>query len=331
MPANLAFNAPAMCNLFTLIFSFIAVLTAWIWISFRSGYPLLIRRAVFYAAVLPVLLFAPYVGALRLVEVTGDMRPRFAPRWTAIRDRELKGVETRPADKQMDLTTTTPEDFPQFLGPSRSNWIPGPKLARDWAQHPPRLVWKQPIGAGWSAFAAVNGYAVTLEQRGEDEWVACYEIETGKAMWGHAIPARHENPLGGIGPRSTPTIHQGRVYALGGTGVLRCLDAATGKLIWKRDVLADVGTDAETDHSGVPWGRSASPLIVDDLVVVPGGGPPAGPKISLVAYDKLSGEIVWRGGNREVSYSSPSLATYGGVRQIVIVNEATISGHRHNP
>ena len=147
------------------------------------------------------------------------------------------------------------------------------------------------------------------------------------AGWHHAIHARHHNEIGGDGPSSTPTIHQGRVYALGGTGVLRCLDAATGKEIWIRDVLADVGHELRIDSSGVWWGRSASPLIVDDLVVVPGGGPPAGPKVSLVAYNQATGEIVWKGGTRQVSYSSPSLATYGGVRQIVIVNEDTITGH----
>jgi outer membrane protein assembly factor BamB len=152
-------------------------------------------------------------------------------------------------------------------------------------------------------------------------------VNTGALAWHHAIQARQHNDIGGDGPASTPTVHDGRVYALGGTGVLRCLDAATGKEIWIRDVLADVGTDYETDRSGVWWGRSASPLVVDDLVIVPGGGPPAGPKVSLIAYNRANGAIVWKGGNRQVSYSSPSLATYGGVRQIVIVNEATITGH----
>ncbi|HEY2762355.1 MAG TPA: PQQ-binding-like beta-propeller repeat protein, partial [Pirellulales bacterium] len=138
---------------------------------------------------------------------------------------------------------------------------------------------------------------------------------------------RHSNPIGGDGPGSTPTIHAGRVYALGGTGILRCLDLSTGKPIWIRDVLTDVGTDYKTDNPGVWWGRHASPLIVDDLVVVPAGGPPGGPKISLIAYNQQTGDIVWRGGDREVSYSSPSLATYCGVPQIVIVNEDTISAH----
>ena len=86
----------------------------------------------------------------------------------------------------------------------------------------------RPIGAGWSGFAAVNGFAVTMEQRGPDELVTCYTIATGEVQWAHALTARHGTIMGGVGPRATPTIHAGRVYALGATGVLRCLDGATG-------------------------------------------------------------------------------------------------------
>ena len=169
------------------------------------------------------------------------MVPRFVPRWSAVHDRGLGKVESQPAATTIDLATTTPSDFPQFLGPARSNWIAGPDLAREWTGDEPKLLWKRPIGAGWSAFAAVNGYAVTLEQRGEEEWVTCYEIATGNPVWGHATKARHENPLGGIGPRSTPTIHQGRVYALGATGILRCIDGANGKLLWQDDLQKRYG------------------------------------------------------------------------------------------
>ena len=181
-----------------------------------------------------------------------------------------------------------------------------------------------------SGFAVIGNAAITLQQHDQEELVTCYDLETGKLQWYDSINARHYNTIGGDGPGSTPTIQEGRIYVLGGTGVLRCLDAASGRKIWQRDVLADVATDYETDRAGVWWGRMASPLIVDDLVIVPGGGPPGGPKVSLVAYNKTDGEIVWKGGNREVSYSSPSLATYCGVRQVVIVNEDNIAGHDLN-
>ena len=74
-----------------------------------------------------------------------------------------------------------PEDFPQFLGPRRDARLTGIRLRRDWQAQPPRLVWRHEIGAGWSTFAAVNGFAVTMEQRGDEELVTCYEVATGDA------------------------------------------------------------------------------------------------------------------------------------------------------
>jgi outer membrane protein assembly factor BamB len=327
-------NDIGLANILTLILAFIAALTAWIWFSFFSGLPRLARLLVLLSPLALVVLFAPYVGLLRLKEVNGDMEPTFVPRWTTTHDRMLSAIETTPAGKTIDLTTTTPDDFPQFLGPQRSCWLPQPELARDWSKRPPKLLWKRPIGAGWSAFAAVNGYAVTQEQRGENEWITCYEIATGNPVWGQSIAARHENPLGGIGPRATPTIHGGRVYAMGATGVVHCLDGATGKVIWHDDLLARFGNLPQAEFEAmVMWGRAGSPLIVDDLVVVPAGGP-LGQAKNLVAYKAQTGEVAWssevphpEGGSSQIAYASPALATVAGVRQILIVNEGTASGH----
>jgi outer membrane protein assembly factor BamB len=130
-----------------------------------------------------------------------------------------------------------------------------------------------------------------------------------------------------VGPRSTPTISGGKVYALGATGVLRCLDGSTGSLVWSHDLLADYGVKPGDDEKSIAWGRAASPLIVDQTVVVPAGGPRGGPHVSLVAYDKETGEKIWEGGHEQVSYSSPSLATIDGTIQIIIVNESSITGH----
>jgi outer membrane protein assembly factor BamB len=324
-------NDPAIRNLLTLVFSFLAGLTAWIWFCFLSSYSLAARRAAFVGTFVALgLLFA----GLRFREFSGSMVPTFVPRWSeAAPDLELGHPQITAAATPIDLATTTPDDFPQFLGPERSGWIPGPELARDWSASPPKLIWKRPIGAGWSAFSAVNGYAVTTEQRGDNEWVTCYEIATGQPVWGHSTIGRHENPMGGVGPRSTPTIHQGRVYALGATGVLQCLDGATGKLVWSDDLRKRYGLSAEEDEALVMWGRAASPLVVDRRIVVPGGGP-AGKAKNLVAFDADTGSVVWESENKtesgasdQIAYASPSLATLAGWRQILIVNESTASGH----
>ena len=310
-------------NGFTILAVFALLILLGLWTAFFSPFSRSTRRWCIASAVAVIAILCSVV---RLNGFTGNLVPRITWRWTPIPDTILDQNILDQPQHEADVRPT-PHDYPAFLGPNRDAFVPDVNLATDWTTHPPKLLWRHSIGAGYSAFAIVGQAAITLEQRGEQELVTCYDLKTGDLLWHHAVKARHYNEIGGDGPGSTPTIHEGCVYALGGTGVLRCLDAATGKPIWIRDVLADVGTTYETDRAGVWWGRSASPLIVDNLVIVPGGGPPAGPKVSLVAYNKQTGEIVWRGGNRQVSYSSPSLATYDGVRQIVIVNEDNITGH----
>ncbi len=332
-------NDMALANILTLVFSFIAAATLVAWFCFQSSFPPLVRWIGLAAVLVQIALF---FIVFRFAGVNGDMVPTFVPRWQPVADATIGKVETKADAPSADLATTTPDDFPQFLGPNRNNWLPGPELARDWPANQPREIWRRSIGAGWSGFTAVNGFALTMEQRGPEEWVTCYEIATGNPVWGHSTLARHENPLGGIGPRSTPTIHQGRVYALGATGVLRCLDGKDGSIVWQVDLrkryfpaAADAAATAIADETLVQWGRAASPLIVDNLVVVPAGGP-LGLAKALAAFKAETGDLVWEadvplpappGGTEQISYASPALATVAGVRQILIVNEASASGH----
>lgn len=313
----------AFMNLSTLILGFIASLTFFLWFVLRSSYPVLVRLLTFLAVPASIAVFLFF---FEVVAVTGNMLPSWAPRGAKKADATLGKVTTEGAVTKIDLATATAEDFPQFLGPDRNNYLAGPQLADDWEATPPKEIWRRKIGAGWSAFSARNGYAVTMEQRGDDEWVTCYEVATGKPVWGHSIPARHENVLGGIGPRSTPTIHNGKVYALGATGIFRCLDGATGELLWKDDLLMRYGLEQTPAEEIVMWGRASSPLIVDGLVVVPAGGP-VGKSKSLIAYAADTGKVAWEGGERQISYASPSIATLSGVLQIVIVNEETVTGN----
>jgi outer membrane protein assembly factor BamB len=209
-------------------------------------------------------------------------------------------------------------EFPSFLGPERDGVIKNVRLDSDWGGHSPKLLWRQPIGLGWSSFAVSGSSGITQEQRGENEMVVCYELETGHARWIHTNKVRFAESLGGDGPRATPTIAGGRVYALGATGILDCLDANTGRSIWSRDTLKENGLP------NLIWGKSSSPLVVDDLVVVTGGAT-NGP--TLLAYRSDSGAPAWRSGTAKASYSSPMLVTLCGKRQILIVNAASVSGH----
>jgi len=124
--------------------------------------------------------------------------------------------------------------------------------------------------------------------------------------------------LSGDGPRATPTLFGGRLYAFGGTGVLNCLDAGTGQLFWSRDVLK------ENSLPNLPFGKSTSPLIYDELVVVSGGMTNGS---TLLAFHLENGSPAWRAGTDKSSFSSPVLATLAGKRQIVSINAGSASGH----
>jgi outer membrane protein assembly factor BamB len=166
-----------------------------------------------------------------------------------------------------------------------------------------------------------------MEQRGSDEMVTCYDVRDGSLKWWHSVQTRHSTLAGGVGPRATPTIHDGKVYTLGATGILSCLDGSSGREIWSHNLLERIGVDANQDMAAIEWGRAASPLIVDQKVVVPLGGPALGPFTTLIAFDKDDGAVLWEGGDCQASYSSPCLAELAGVRQILIVCQDYVCGH----
>jgi outer membrane protein assembly factor BamB len=208
--------------------------------------------------------------------------------------------------------------FPQFLGPNRNAVLRGIHLDPAWDDRPPVEVWRRPIGSGWAGFAVAGGLAVTQEQREGQAMVVAYDLETGVGRWSHAAGAGFQSALAGDGPRATPTIDHGRVYAYGVDGRLRALDLATGRLLFERDILAENNGRAPT------YGIASSPLVVDGLVVVVAGGPHGR---SLVAYDAETGVSRWGGGDAGAAYSSPLVATLAGVRQIVIFNLQGLAGH----
>ena len=209
-------------------------------------------------------------------------------------------------------------DYPQFLGPNRDATLPDLRLARDWSSRPPRRLWRQPIGAGWSAFAVAGGLAVTQEQRGGEELVVAYDLATGRPRWSHADRTRYETVIAGVGPRATPAIAGGRVFALGATGILNALDLVSGRPLWSHRVVEEAGATLPS------WGKANSPLVVDGRVIVSAGGPDGR---SLVAYDGETGALAWSGGSDRSTYSSPVLATLAGRPQVVAFNRGGVAAH----
>lgn len=294
--------------------SALAVVTLALWPAFdrRLG-PRLRFGPIALVAVVAAAFFA-----LFKVSHDGAMRIIVANRWAAGDERLALERDVKAVSAGVVTPSVGPGDFPQFLGPDRNGAIRGIRLARDWDANPPKLLWRQPIGVGWSSFAAVGPWAVTQEQRGGDEMVACYEVVTGTLRWSHSNPVRFTSVLGNDGPRATPTIHEGKVYALGATGILDCIDFVTGERLWTHDIVQENG--AEVDN----WGKSGSPLVVDDKAIASAGGPKGR---SLVAYHKDTGEKLWSAGDARSAYASPTLMTLHGERQVVVVNEDQIAGH----
>jgi outer membrane protein assembly factor BamB len=211
--------------------------------------------------------------------------------------------------KEIPATTVAGLDWPGFRGPRRDGIIPGVRIVTDWAASPPVELWRRLIGPGWSSFAVHGGLIYTQEQRGDDELVSCYYAATGKPVWIHREVARFYDSGSGPGPRGTPTVSNGRVYAFGATGIVNALNANDGAVVWSRNALSDTG-------AGMPdYGFASSPLVVGDIVIVAASG-------RLIAYDLATGEPRWRAQTGGGGYSSPQLFTIGGVAQVLLM-----SGH----
>jgi outer membrane protein assembly factor BamB len=204
-----------------------------------------------------------------------------------------------------------------FRGPNRDGRYEERAVRVNWPAGGLKPMWKQPVGGGFSSFVVADGAAFTIEQRRAQEVVAAYNVETGRELWTHGWNAEFSPDNTGDGPRSTPTWDAGRLYALGAEGELRALDAKTGKLFWQKNILSDNGA------TNLSWGMAASPLVVDDKVLVMAGG--ANGK-GIVAYNKTTGARVWSALNDRASYTSPMLVTLAGKRQVLVVTSNRIAG-----
>jgi outer membrane protein assembly factor BamB len=203
-----------------------------------------------------------------------------------------------------------------FRGPRRDGKYDETSVATKWPAEGLRVLWKQPVGVGHASFVVADGKAYTIEQRRNQEVVAAYDINSGREFWTQKWGAEYTDSTGD-GPRATPTWDQGRIYALGATGELRCLDANSGAVIWGKNILKD------NQAQNLQWAQAASPLIVDDKVIVLPGG--ANGK-SVVAYNKTNGAPVWKSLDDPQAYVSPMLVELAGRRQIVVVSSYRVTG-----
>ncbi|EKK01304.1 hypothetical protein RBSH_03371 [Rhodopirellula baltica SH28] len=276
---------------------------------------------------------------LRFESFSGEMVPRFSWRFGNNETPALKVTPLAESDTDelaVEVQSSTEDgSWLGFLGNGRTGVMSEREFEIPTSADEITRRWDIGIGEGWSSFAVADGIAVTLEQRDEMECVTAYRLSDGQLLWLVEHEANHFQALGGGGPRSTPAIipatelSPGRVYAQGATGTVWCLQLTDGEVLWKRDLIEITGWTIEESEQAISWGRSGSPLIVDNLCVLPLGGPASASDEgrSLIALDAATGETVWRSGDQQISYASAMIMTLGGKRQIVSVNEADITGH----
>jgi outer membrane protein assembly factor BamB len=203
--------------------------------------------------------------------------------------------------------------WPQWRGPMRDGRAPAGPLRTDWETNAPKPLWSAECGGGFSSLAVVGGRVYTQDRPDDQkERVLCIDVATGEKLWEHAYPADYSAMKKGYanGPRATPTVDAGRVYAVGAAGKFLCLEAPSAagppKLLWEHDLLG------EFRASSPDWGVACSPLIEGDLVIVQPGGKDG----TVAAFDKVSGELRWKAGSNPGSYSSPVAATVGEMRVV---------------
>lgn len=270
-----------------------------------------------YSAVL-VFLLVRFAGLQ--IEWRGGYLPALTRQRTAP---DYAALERNRAQNQPAPVTNAPavhsDYWNGFRGPNRDGRYDEQLIRTNWPATGLRLLWRQPCGGGYASFAVAAGLAFTIEQRRENEVVVAYDVETGREVWTQSWPAQYREYYSGGGPRATPAYANGQVYALGATGELRCLEAATGKIVWAKNILTDTAASEPT------YGVSTSPLVVGDKLIVLTG---AERGESVMCYNRHDGKKIWAALDDATGYASPMLVQLGGEPQLVICAATNTIGLR---
>ena len=252
---------------------------------------------------------------LRNEGMWGNGAQEFRWRWTPTAEQKMMAERSRAGEQtsatiaEAELSAVAPE-WPGFRGKDRTARQQGTKFSADWSASPPEELWRIEVGPGWSSFAVQGNYLFTQEQRGPDEMVVCYTADSGNEVWTSPVGDRFADPMGGPGPRATPQLADGHLFAQGASGTLVCVNPANGKQIWQ----THIGEIA--DRKPPMWGYSSSPLIVEGNVIVHAGG--EGDKGTL-AFDSQNGELKWSAPAGDHSYASAHFAQIAGKDYVLML------------
>lgn len=202
-------------------------------------------------------------------------------------------------------------DWPQFLGPARDGVYSGSDLSTAWPKDGPPILWQRKVGQGFSGPAVASGKLILFHRIDDKETIECLDASTGKTLWTFDYPTAYRDDFGfDEGPRATPAMSDSHVYTYGAEGILTCLDLISGKKIWSVDAKANFHAPKGF------FGIACSPLVEGNAVILNiGGGEGAG----IIAFDKLTGKILWKATNDQPSYSSPVAATINNRRYVFVL------------
>ncbi len=279
-----------------------------------SRVPSFRRTAV---AIVFAFLVAGFSLLLRNSGATGDFGFEFDWRWRATPEEVFLAQRrlTENNDSVRFPTTAGLENpaWPGFRGPKRDGIQRGVVFDSNWKARPPKELWRIKLGPAWSSFAVADTFLFTQEQRGDYEAIVCYDADSGREVWDREIESRFFDELGGLGPRATPTIAAGSVYALGAEGWLVKLDATDGTILWQTNLKQ------WTEKDPPMWGYSCSPLVVGDLVAVHAAGEKNN---GIIAFDTQTGDVRWSVAADKDSYSSLHQTEFFGGTQIVFLGNS---------
>ncbi len=216
-------------------------------------------------------------------------------------------------------TAARAADWYQWGGPNRDFQVQASGLADKWPENGPPKVWSRPLAGGYSGVAVVGDTLYTMTREGEKDVVLALGTKDGKTKWKYKYDAPVGEPYNlefGKGPHATPLVLDGRVYTIGFTTKMHCLDAATGKMIWSHDLIKDFGGKQQQ------FGYAASPLFYDGKILMLVGGD----KHGVMAFDPKTGATAWAGPPLDISYASPKIINVDGQDQLIVMSSTEVMG-----